>query len=48
MKKYVMGRVLNVWRRGDRYIAEPRHWWENNIKINLEELEYEGVAWRQD
>jgi hypothetical protein len=28
-------------------LGSPRHKWENNIKYNLKETEYEGADWKQ-
>jgi hypothetical protein len=38
-------RVL-VWKpEGTRQLEGPRCWWENNIKINLKEIEWEDLDW---
>jgi hypothetical protein len=38
-------RIL-VWRHeGRRSLGRPRHRWENNIKMDLQEMGWEGVDW---
>jgi hypothetical protein len=32
-------------REGKRTLLRPKHRWENNIKIDLEEVELGGVDW---
>jgi hypothetical protein len=35
------------WRnlRGERPLERPRHRWENNIKMDLQEVRYWGMDW---
>jgi hypothetical protein len=30
---------------GKRLLESPRHRWENNMKLNLKEMEWEVVVW---
>jgi hypothetical protein len=30
---------------GRRPLGRPRHRWENSIKMDLQEVEWDGVAW---
>jgi hypothetical protein len=38
-------RVLVGRRKGRRPFGRPRHRWQDNIKINLQEVGWEGVDW---
>jgi hypothetical protein len=38
-------RILVGKREGKRLLEEPRRRWEDNIKVDLQEMEYESVGW---
>jgi hypothetical protein len=46
-----MGRMRNAYKilvgkpEGKRPLGRPRRRWEDNIKMNLREIEWEGVDW---
>jgi hypothetical protein len=40
-----MYRVLVKKRKGEGPLGRPRHRWEDNIKMNLQEVEYMGMDW---
>jgi hypothetical protein len=31
--------------KGKRPLGRPRHWWEDNIKMDLREMRISGVNW---
>jgi hypothetical protein len=39
-----MGQMVEI-PNGKRSIGRPMRRWENNIKINLQQVEWEGVDW---
>ena len=38
-------RVLVGRRESKRPLGRPRHRWENNIKVDIQEVGYEGMDW---
>jgi len=46
-----MGEVRNAYKilisnpERRRLLGRPRLWWENNIRMNLREIGWEGVDW---
>jgi hypothetical protein len=38
-------RVLVGKPEGKRQLGRPRHWWEDNIKMDLREIEWGGRNW---
>jgi hypothetical protein len=37
--------VLVAKSKGKRPLRKPRHWWEGNIKMDLEEIGWGGMDW---
>jgi hypothetical protein len=40
-------RVLLGRPKGKRLLGRPRHWWEDNIKMDLREIGIDGANWIQ-
>jgi len=38
-------RILVLKPEGKRQLGKPRHRWENNIRMDLEEIRWKGVDW---
>jgi hypothetical protein len=44
-EKRTMYRLLVGKSKGKRTLGRPRHWWVDNIKIDLVEIGWGGVDW---
>jgi hypothetical protein len=46
-----MGEMRNAYRiwmgkqEGKRPLGRPRHWWEDNIKMDFREIKWGGINW---
>jgi hypothetical protein len=44
---HIACKILAGKREGKRPLGRPSHTWEDNIKMDLKGLEYEGMGWKQ-
>ena len=45
---YIRERVLVGKPEGKRLLGRPRGWWENDIKMELKEVGWNGVNWLRE
>jgi hypothetical protein len=44
-KEEVRAGFLCGYPEGKRPLARPRHWWEDNTKLDIQEVGWEGMEW---